>query len=229
MTDMPAVKRKGSLRLFLRLIWDIFADEGLGSRVHFILAMNQPHYARAYNISEIMGKFRVIRFKPLTREELVGIHSARLKLVKLEIIQVFDDETIDLILKYTCGITRNALTICDTLYNTTPEGEKITIGFALPIIKSQYPNAVIEDRATDATLVPIYKGIIEAMQNAPDNMFDSKELLIRQICRVSGRGRCLILEYINDLIKWGLIEEKRGGMKRTNRILTLTFKSEGSI
>jgi hypothetical protein len=193
--------------------------------------MNQPHYAKAYDISEVMGKFDIVRFKPLTKAEVLGILNSRLKLVSenLDCSAVFEDETINLILEYTNGVPRNVLTICGKLWDATPENQKITSAFAKPFLIEIYADAIIEDRSHDPSTLPIYKDIIKILDQQPTKAIESKEKLTQEIIRLSGRGRCICIKYINDLIKWGLINEQRGGTKRTNKILTLTFKNGGGI
>lgn len=212
-------------RPFLRFLWNVMSNEEIGLKVHFVIAMNQPHYASAYNISEIMGKFELARFKPLQKTEMIGILNARLSPFGMSVEQVFDDESLDLILEYTCGVTRNILTLCGKLFDAVGEGQKVTREVVIPILDDAYAGAVIEDRTRDLSLVPIYKDIINTLDRLPEHTIESKEKLARQVAEITGNVKSQATEYINDLIKWGLISEVRGGYKRSNRILSLTFKN----
>ena len=80
---------------------------------------------------------------------------------------------------------------------------------------------VINDRVEDLELRRIYKQMVSILRNDFNSISKSQEDFVKKVIEFTGIGRNSVLSRINELTKFGIFKQQRGGYNRVNKIISL--------
>ncbi|HEC66238.1 MAG TPA: hypothetical protein ENI23_13185 [bacterium] len=138
---------------------------------------------------------------------------------KLE--DIFDDEVMEIIFNCAKGIPRNTISACSLLVDNT-NGERVTKTRAEIILKERFTDRIINDRVDDLELKRIYKQMMDILKHHFNGTAKSQEDYVKKVKEMTGIGRNSILLRINDLTKFGIFVQYRGGYNRVNKIISFS-------
>lgn len=216
--DFPDTIDSKNYKKFLEFLWSLLTHKNY-QNVNLVFTMNQSHYEKSFNYSEIFGKFITIHLERFNREETEQLIESRLKLSGKRTEEVFSQEIINTVFSYSKGIPRNIISASNLLISSVIG--QITKEQAEEILKEKYIDQVINDRVTDLELRPIFKNIVGILKNDFNGTTNSQEDYVKRITEVTGIGRNSAIDRINDLVKFGILTRYRGGYNRLNKIISL--------
>jgi len=124
------------------------------------------------------------------------------------------------IFNYSKGIPRNVISACGLLISNS-NGMIIDKTLAEIVLKEKYMDQVINDRVEDLELRRIYKQMVLILQTDFSSISNSQEDFVKKVIEVTGIGRNSVLSRINELTKFGIFKQQRGGYNRVNKIISL--------
>ncbi len=217
--DFPDTIDAKSFKAFLSFLWSLLTHKNY-NKINLIFTMNKSHYEKSFSYSEILGKFLTLRLERLDREETKKLIDSRLKLVNSNLESNFNTEVLKLIFDYSKGIPRNTISACSLLVDTNTN--KMTKEIAENILKEKYTDQIIYDRTEDLELKSIYRQMVNILKDNFNGTANSKEGYIRKVMDVTSLGRNSVVARINDLIKFGVFTQYKGGYNRVNKIISLS-------
>lgn len=219
LVDFPDSVDMKQFKKFLEFLWSIMIHKNY-NKINLIFSMNISHFEKSFSYSEILGKFITLRLEKLDFENTTQLINSRLKLVNKDVKNVFNPEVIESVYTYSKGIPRNIISACSLLVSNS-NGDIIEKSKAESILKEKYTEQVINDRVEDLELRRIYKIMVSVLQNEFLGTAKSQEDYVKKIREVTQIGRNSILARINDLTKFGIFKQYKGGYNRVNKILSL--------
>lgn len=217
--DFPDTFETKQFKKFLDFLWSLLTHKNY-NKINLIFCMNISHYEKSYSYSEILGKFTTIRLERLDYNETINLISSRLKVVDECIENVFDSEIMEMVYNYSKGVPRNIISACSLLINNS-NGYKIDKSLAEKILKEKYVEQVINDRVEDLELRNIYQLMVSILKNNFNGTAKSQEDYVKKVVEIVKVGRNSVLSRINDLTRFGIIKQYRGGYNRVNKIISM--------
>lgn len=216
--DFPDTVENKQYRRFLEYLWSILTSENY-NKINLIFALNKSHFEKSFTFSEIFGKFLTIRLEKLSLEETEELIESRLKLVNKKLDDIFNSDVLELIFNFSKGIPRNIISACSLLVDCS-NGNVIDRNLTEKILKEKYFEQVINDRVPDLELKRVYKQMTSILENDFKGIAKSQEDYIKRTRELTGLGRNSILKRINDLTKFGIFVQHKGGYNRINKIIS---------
>jgi hypothetical protein len=181
--------------------------------------MNHSHYKKSADYSEILSKFTPLNLEPFNIDLTKKLIQSRLDLINMTVDDFIQPEILDLIQKRTNGVPRNVISACNLIFNHYEDSplEYQQINF---LLQNSYFDQILIDRIEDISEREEYKSMIKILKEDFKGSCPSKLEYIRAIKEKTTIGHHSILSKIKELIKFGIIIEKRGGERRITRILS---------
>lgn len=219
--DFPDTVEAKSFKSFLNFLWILMTHKNY-NKINLIFSMNKGHYDKSYSYSQTLGKFVKLSLERLNYEETKEIIISRLKQIEEELgdkENFFPEEVLEMIFRYSKGIPRNVISACGLLFDNI-NGKEVTKKFAENILKDKYMDQVINDRVEDLGLKKIYKEMTLILEEKFNGIAKSQGEYVKEVMGVCDIGRNSVLKRINDLVKFGIFNQYKGGYNRINKILS---------
>ena len=100
--------------------------------------------------------------------------------------------------------------------------KSITKTLAEGVLKEKYIEQVINDRVEDLELKRAYKQMTMILETKFHGTANSQEDYVKEVMKVCNFGRNSILARINELTKFGIFVQYRGGYNRVNKIISFS-------
>lgn len=217
--DFPDTFDPAQYKKFLSFLWLIITHKKY-NKINLIFALNHSHFEKSFNYSEILGKFMTLRLEQFNLENTKELIESRLNIVNMKISDLMGDEVINLIYNHTNGIPRNIISACNVIFSKY-EGKPIDIKIASEEMNEKYFDQILNDRVEDKSEREIYRNMILLMKDKFKGICNSKVEYINLLNTEFHIGKNTLGKKLKDLIKFGIIVEKKGGERRINRILSL--------
>ena len=216
--DFPDTVETRQYKKFLQFLWDIMTDTNY-NKVNLIFAMNKSHYEKSFSYSEILGKFVMQKLDKFDEELTKQLVASRLKTVEQEIGDIFANEVISTLFRFSKGIPRNIISACGLLYNCS-NGEPISNELTEKILKDKYFDKILEDNVQDLELKNIYKKMIDILKIEFQGTANSQEEFVEKITKATSIGKNSAMSRINELSRLGIFKLYKGGYNRLNKIIS---------
>lgn len=216
--DFPDTVEAKTFKSFLNFLWSLMIHKNY-NKINLVFTMNKSHYDKSFSYSETLGKFVTLRLEKLDYKETKELILSRLKIVEGDVNGYFSEEVLETVFNYSKGIPRNVISACGLLVDN-PKGNKITKKIAEGILKEKYIDQVITDRVEDLELKRIYKQMTKILEEDFAGTSNSQEKYVKRVTEVCKIGRNSALERINELLKFGIFNQYKGGYNRVNKILS---------
>ena len=207
--DFPDTLDNRGFKRFLEFLWSLMTHKNY-NKINLIFSMNKSHFEKSFNFSEIFGKFLTLRLERLDLTQTEQLIKSRLKLLNQKRDNLFDDEVLEMVFNYSKGVPRNIISACSLLVDDSDNG-KITKTIAEKVLKEKYVDQIIDDRIQDLELKRIYKQMVLVLEKEFNGIAKSQEDYVKRVMELSGIGRNSVLARINDLTKFGIFVQYRGG------------------
>lgn len=218
--DFPDSLEQENYKRFLLFLWHLMTHKNY-NKINLIFALNHSHYDKSFDYSEVLGKFTRLRLEQFNLENTRRLIQSRLDLIGIKIEDFIGPNVIDLIYSHTDGIPRNTISACSLLFTKWQQGCPVQYDIANTLMKEKYFDQILNDRVEDRGIRETYRIMIEILKKDFLGMCQSKMDYIEKIKIQTGMGHSASVKGVNNLIKFGIITEKRGGDKRLCRILSL--------
>lgn len=219
LVDFPDTVETKDYKKFLEFLWSLMTHKNY-NKINLIFSMNRSHFEKSFSYSEILGKFMTLRLERISLEDTNELIVSRLNLIGGKVEEIFGPDVIEVIYNYSKGIPRNVISACSLLVSNS-NGMKIDKTLAEIVLKEKYMDQVINDRVEDLELRRIYKQMVLVLQNDFNSIAKSQEEFVKKVNEITGIGRNSILSRINELTKFGIFKQQRGGYNRVNKIISL--------
>ena len=219
LVDFPDTVETKDYKKFLEFLWILMTHKNY-NKINLIFSMNRSHFEKSFSYSEILGKFMTLRLERMNLKDTNELINSRLNLVNKKIEEIFESGVIELIYNHSKGIPRNVISACSLLISNS-NGIKIDKTLAEVVLKEKYMDQVINDRVEDLELRRIYKQMVVVLRNNFNGISNSQENFVKKIVEFTGIGRNSALSRINELTKFGIFKQQRGGHNRVNKIISL--------
>lgn len=219
LVDFPDAVDAKTFRKFLEFLWSLFTHKNY-NKINLIFAMNKSHYTKAFDYGdETLGKFQSLRLEKLNDQEARDLICSRLEKAEGKTDEIFEEEVLEVIFSYSKGIPRNIVSACCLLVDNS-NSKKITKKSAEKVLKERYLDQVINDRVEDLDLKRIYRQMTKILEDDFKGSANSQEDYVKKVMGVCNIGRNSALSRINDLIKFGIFNQYKGGYNRVNKIIS---------
>jgi len=217
--DFPDTLDNKNYKRFLEFLWSLMTHKNY-NKINLIFSMNKSHFEKSFSFSEIFGKFITLRLEKLDLTQSESIIESRLKIIDKELEEVFDAEVLEIIFNYSKGIPRNIISACSLLIDNS-NGKSINKDLAKSVLKEKYIDQVINDRVNDLELKRIFKQMVSILENEFKGTSNSQEDYVKRVMDLTGIGRNSALMRVNDLTKFGIFSQYKGGYNRVNKIISI--------
>jgi hypothetical protein len=218
--DFPDTVEIKTFKKFLSFLWSLLTHKNY-NKINLIFSMNRSHFEKSFSLSEIFGKFLTMRLERLGRDEAEQLIASRLKKIDVELSAIFNQEVLETVYSYSKGIPRNIVSACSLLVDNLNGYKEMTKTIAESILKERYIEQVINDRTEDLELKRIYRQMVDILQTHFNGTAKSQEDYVGKVMQLAGIGRNSALARIQDLTKFGIFVQYRGGYNRVNKIISL--------
>lgn len=216
--DFPDTVEAKSFKRFLEFLWSLLTHKNY-NKINLIFTMNKSHYDKSFSYSETLGKFVTLRLEKLNNQEARELIASRLEKAEGKIEDIFDEEVLEVIFSYSKGIPRNIISACCLLLDNS-NGKKINKKFTEKVLKERYLDQVINDRVEDLDLKRIYKQMVKLLEDDFKGSAKSQEDYVKKVMEVCYIGRNSALTRVNELVKFGVFNQYKGGHNRVNKIIS---------
>lgn len=217
--DFPDEIEGDHYRRFLKFLWAIITHKNY-NKINLIFALNHSHFNKSFDYSEILGKFTTLRLEPFNLENTKKLIESRLNLVGTTIDEFIQPQILDLIYSRTNGVPRNIISACNLLYPQCCDSP-LEYNYVNILMQDKYFDQVLNDRIEDTESREDYRKMIAILKEDFKGYCTSKVDYVEAVRNKTTIGHHSILAKIKDLIKFGIIIERRGGERRVSRILSL--------
>lgn len=221
LVDFPDTIESRGFKLFLNFLWTLMIHKNY-NKINLIFSMNKSHYDKSFSYSQILGKFLTMRLERLNYQETKELIMSRLKKFEEELGNegnLFPEDVLEIIFRYSKGIPRNVISACGLLFDNI-NGNEVTKKFTEGILKDKYVDQVINDRVEDLALKKIYKEMTLVLEEKFEGTAESQGEYVKEVMERCGIGRNSVLKRIEDLVKFGIFNQYKGGYNRINKILS---------
>jgi hypothetical protein len=220
--DHPDEVVKSQQQKFLHLLWQFISQGGIYANLQIYIAINYLPYFETFKLSQVLGKFDLYIHDDLDLKGLIDLINSRLATISCTIEQVFEPQAIETIFNYTKGNARNSLAVCQRLFLDTEPNHIISLQQVNDMLATNYQDLILSDRIDELTLYPKYQDAIRLLRQMTANGDKiPKEIFYQTITKEFEIGRNTAIKMTNNLITMGFFKEQSGGMRRTNRYLSM--------
>lgn len=220
--DHPDEVLKNQEQKSLNLLWQFISQGGIYANLQIYIAINYLPYFETFKLSQVLGKFDLYIHDDLDLKGLIDLIASRLGTIGFTIEQVFEQKAVEAIYTYTKGNARNSLAVCQRLFSETEPNKIISYEQTTNMLSKYYQDLILSDRIDELELFPKYKDAITILTQITTNGEQiSKEVFYELLMKEFDIGRNTSIKMTNNLIGMGFFKEQTGGMRRTNRFLSV--------
>lgn len=219
LVDFPDNPEPDQFRKFLNFLWHLITHKNYNN-INLIFALNATHYDISFNYSEMLGKFTKLPLEQFNIANTAKLIQSRLNLIDLKTEDFIEPPVLDLIFAHTSGLQRNVISACSLLFADFKD-KPLTYAIASPLIQEKYFDQILIDRVEDRHIREDCKKMIDILKKDFNGLCASKTDYVQKVKQAVGVGNLTVNKYIKNLIKYGIMVEKRGGENRVSKILSL--------
>lgn len=218
--DFPDTLETKQYKNFLQSLWRLMTHQN-SKKINLIFAINRSHYNKSFSYSETLGKFVLQSLDKFNEEFTRKLISTRLKTVNMKLKDVFTEEVVEDIFRYSKGIPRNIVSACGLLYDCY-NGKPLASKISEKILKDKYFDKIIDDHVQDLELKRVYKKMIVILKEEYQGTANAQEDFLEKVMVSAKIGRNSAISRLNELSQIGIFKLYRGGYNRLNKIISFT-------
>jgi len=201
-----------------------FATEFKNLRI--FVTMNKSHMNKISDVSEITGKYTVVHLTKFDLQQAKELIVGRLKAVReIDVpdeLYPFTEEVVEKIYKYSHGIPRNIISICDLCitYGTMRDLEWITEDVVDEVVSKHYLSTVpyMESEAKKKRLMKLY----EIIKNDFNGYVYGESNLYSMVKKKLGWSMITTRKYLREMEKLGMVVIKKSPDNAWTNIIEAT-------